>query len=137
MDEIDHRLIALLRSDARASLSELAKKLGVSRGTVQNRMRRLVSDGVIAGFTVRLRNASAERIRAIMLVEVAGRSTNKVAQALKGLPEIRELHSTNGPFDLVAEIEVGNLADFDRVLSKVRMIDGVARSETSLLLSPA
>ncbi len=138
MDDLDHRLIAALRVDGRASLSELAKKLGVSRGTVQNRLDRLIDADVILGFTVRLKSgAQSDRIRAIMMIEVAGKSTRKVVQALRGLPQIYALHSTNGAFDLIAEIEVANLAEFDRVLSSVRSIEGVARSETNLLLAPA
>jgi DNA-binding Lrp family transcriptional regulator len=138
MDDLDHRLIAALRVDGRASLSELAKKLGVSRGTVQNRLDRLIAADVILGFTVRLKDgAESDRIRAIMMIEVAGKNTRKVAQALRGLPQIHALHSTNGAFDLIAEIEVENLVEFDRVLSSVRSIEGVARSETNLLLAPA
>ncbi|KAF0122804.1 MAG: AsnC family transcriptional regulator [Methylocystaceae bacterium] len=99
MDDLDHRLIALLRSDARASLSQLAKALGVSRGTVQNRLDKLIASDVILGFTVRLKNPSAsDRIRAIMMVEVSGKNSRRVAQALRGLPQIHTLYSTNGPF---------------------------------------
>jgi DNA-binding Lrp family transcriptional regulator len=138
MDDLDHRVIAALRVNGRASLAELAKDLGVSRGTVQNRLDRLIASGVILGFTVRLKNAAeSDRIRAIMMIEVAGKNTRKIAQALRGLPQMLALYSTNGPFDLIAEIEVGNLTEFDHVLSQVRMIDGIARSETHLLLAPA
>lgn len=138
MDDLDRRLIAALRVDGRAPLSELAKKLGVSRGTVQNRLDRLIAEEAILGFTVRLREAAeANRIRAIMMIEVSGKSTRKIAQILRGLPQIHALYSTNGAYDLIAEIEVENLEEFDRVLSAVRMIDGVARSETSLLLARA
>lgn len=138
MDDLDRRLIAALRVDGRAALSELAIKLGVSRGTVQNRLDRLIADDVILGFTVRLRSAAeASRIRAITMIEVAGKNTRKVAQTLRGLPQIHALYSTNGAYDLIAEIEVENLEEFDHVLSSVRMIDGVARSETSLLLARA
>jgi DNA-binding Lrp family transcriptional regulator len=138
MDDLDRRLIAELRIDGRAPLSKLAQALGVSRGTVQNRLDRLLNAGVILGFTVRVRPAeSFEKIRAIALIEVSGKNTSRVARALRGLPQISELYSTNGAFDLIAEIEVENLVEFDNVLSCVRMIDGVARSETSLLLAPA
>ncbi len=138
MDDLDRRLISALRVDGRAPLSELAKSLGVSRGTVQNRLERLLASGVILGFTARVKSAAAsDRIRAIMMIEVSGKSTRRIVQALRGLPQIHALHSTNGAFDLIAEIEVENLAEFDRVLSTVRMIEGIARSETSLLLAPA
>lgn len=138
MDDLDRRIISELRVDGRAALSEVAKKLGVSRGTVQNRLDRLVAADVILGFTIKLRSAAeASRVRAIMMIEVSGKSTRKVAQTLRGLPQIVGLYSTNGAFDLVAEIEAENLEEFDSVLSSVRMIDGIARSETSLLLARA
>lgn len=138
MDDLDHRLVAALRADGRASLSKLAQMLGVSRGTVQNRLDRLIDSGVILGFTVRLKSLpETDRIRAIMMVEVSGKNTKRVAQALRGLPEVHALHSTNGAFDLIAEIECANLGEFDRLLSDVRTIEGIERSETSLLLAPA
>lgn len=138
MDDLDHRLIAALRIDGRASLSKLAQMLGVSRGTVQNRLDRLIDSGVILGFTVRLKSLpETDRIRAVMMVEVSGKNTKRVAQALRGLPEVHALYSTNGAFDLIAEIECANLGEFDRLLSDVRTIEGIERSETSLLLAPA
>ncbi|WP_420960483.1 Lrp/AsnC family transcriptional regulator [Brucella sp. IR073] len=138
MDDLDARLIAALRQDGRAPLSKLADILSVSRGTVQNRLDRLIANGVILGFTVRVKDiAGTERIRAVMMIEVVGRNTRRVVQSLQKIPEILSLHTTNGAWDLVAEIEVASLVDFDRVLNSVRLIEGIARSETSLLLAPA
>ena len=135
-DRLDRELIALLRNDGRASLLKLANVLGVSRGTVQNRLDRLVANGTISGFTIRVReDYDLDTIRAIMMIEVVGKSTNSVVQRLRGFPELQALYTTNGAWDLVAEIQVGNLAEFDRVLREVRMIEGVLNSETSLLLS--
>ena len=135
-DELDRRMIAHLRADGRASLSKLADALGVARGTIQNRLDRLLETGTLLGFTVRVREDYEDRaIRAVMLIEVIGKSTTQVIQRLRGIAEIEALHTTNGNWDLVADIQVSNLADFDRVLREVRMIDGVANSETSLLLS--
>lgn len=138
MDDLDTRLLAALRIDGRAPLSKLADILSVSRGTVQNRLDRLVASGVIVGFTVRVKDhASNERIRAIMMIEVIGKNTRQVIQGLRKIPEILSLHSTNGAWDLVAEIEVPTLIDFDRVLNSIRSIDGIERSDTTLLLAPA
>lgn len=135
-DDLDRRMIAHLRADGRASLSKLADALGVARGTVQNRLDRLLETGTLLGFTVRVREDYEDRaIRAVMLIEVVGKSTTQVIQRLRGIAEIEALHTTNGNWDLVADIQVASLADFDRVLREVRMIDGVANSETSLLLS--
>lgn len=70
-----------------------------------------------------------------MMIEVAGRSTTAVIRQLRGLPELFALHTTNGAWDLIAELRAESLSDFDRVLREVRNIDGILNSETSLLLS--
>jgi DNA-binding Lrp family transcriptional regulator len=135
-DDLDHRLIAALREDGRAPVSKLAAILGVSRATVQTRLDRLLETGAVLGFTVRARQDYDDRaIRAIMMIEVAGRSTTAVIRQLRGLPELHSLHTTNGAWDLIAEIRAMSLSDFDRVLREVRTIDGILNSETSLLLS--
>ena len=135
-DRLDRDLIALLRRDGRAPLSKLAKILGVSRGTVQNRLDRLTESGILLGFTVRTReDDDPDTVRAVMMIEVVGKSTAAVIGRLRGMPELQALHSTNGTWDLVAEIRTSNLSDFDRVLREIRTFDGVLNSETSLLLS--
>jgi DNA-binding Lrp family transcriptional regulator len=135
-DDLDRRIIAHLRADGRASLSRLSKALGVARGTVQNRLDRLMETGTLLGFTVRVReDYDAQSVRAVMMIEVVGKSTTQVIRRLRGIPEIYSLHTTNGNWDLVANIRASSLSDFDRVLREVRMIDGVSNSETSLLLS--
>ncbi|PHZ86241.1 Lrp/AsnC family transcriptional regulator [Paremcibacter congregatus] len=137
-DHLDRELISLLRYDGRAPLSKLAQILKVSRGTVQNRLDRLLDSGTILGFTVRMREGSApDLIRAVMLIEVVGKSTREVIRKLRGMPELHTLHTTNGSWDLVAEIHATSLSEFDRVLGEVRYIDGILNSETSILLSSA
>ena len=136
MDDTDRQLLALLRDNARASVASLAKVLRVSRGTVQNRLQRLSTDGTIVGYTVRLRPlAEAHQIRALMMVEVVGTRTDQVLAALRGDPAVSALHTTNGRWDIVAELQADSLESFDRVLSRIRLLDGIANSETSLLLS--
>ena len=135
-DNLDRELISLLRNDGRASLSKLAKKLKVSRGTVQNRLDRLQASGVLLGFTVRVReDYGLDTIRAIMMIEIVGKAASEVIRSLRGFPELVTLHSTNGAWDLLAEVQTSSLAEFDRVLNQVRMIDGVLNSETSILLT--
>ena len=135
-DGLDRELISLLRRDGRAPLSKLATILDVSRGTVQNRLDRLLSSGAILGFSVRVReDYGLDSIRALMMIEVAGRSTTQIIRQLRGIPELVALHTTNGSWDLIAEIQTSSLAEFDRVLREVRMIEGVLNSETSLILS--
>ena len=135
-DHLDRELLALLRKDARTPISNLAKQLNVSRGTVQNRLDRLVSSGAIIGFTVRAHDElESDSIRAVMMIEVVGKSTTKVLDQLRGIPQLEKLHTTNGAWDMVAEIRTSNLAEFDRILNQVRDIEGVLSSETSILLS--
>lgn len=138
MDDIDRQLLSLLRDDARASVASLAKVLRVSRGTVQNRLSKLESDGTITGYTVRLKpQVEGHRIRAFMTVAVEGNRSAAVLAALRGDPAVSALHSTNGRWDMVAELQADSLEAFDRVLGRIRLLDGIANTETSLLLSTA
>jgi DNA-binding Lrp family transcriptional regulator len=136
VDTLDQRLIALLRADGRAPVSQLAAALHVSRGTAQNRLDRLIQAGIILGFTVRVRQDIDERlIRALMTIQLTGQTTTAVIARLRGIPEIRALHTTNGTWDLIAEIGVDTLPALDRVLGTIRAIDGIRSSETSILLA--
>ena len=136
MDDVDRELIALLRDNARTPVATLAKRLRVARGTVQNRLARLEKDGVIVGYTVRLRPQSEEvRIRALMNILVDGNRAREVLQALRGHPHVTSLHTTNGRWDMVAEVRADTLESFDRALDSIRLIDGIANTETSILLS--
>ncbi len=134
-DATDRRLIALLRKNARTPVVELARHLGVSRATVQNRMRRLEQEGVIRGYTIELKAAAEEQpIRALTLIAVEGKKGPQVCRALRGYPDVVAIHNTNGRWDLVVEIRTETLESFNRLLSELRLIDGVTASETSLLL---
>jgi DNA-binding Lrp family transcriptional regulator len=136
LDEVDRRLIAALRIDGRAPVSSLAAQLGMTRVTVKKRLDRLIEDGVVLGFTVRVHDETAgDDVRAICLIEVTGKNTLKVIGDLRGFPQIEALYSTNGGWDLIAEIHTRSLAEFDRLLIEIRSIDGIVNSETSLLLS--
>jgi DNA-binding Lrp family transcriptional regulator len=136
MDDKDRQLITLLRKDARLPVATLAKALGVSRGTAQNRINRLVAQGAIQGFTIRLRpEAEPPRVRAITMIAVEGEQTDRVIKHLRDYPEIAAVHTTNGRWDLVLELNTDNLEAFDQALRRIRQIKGIAGSETSLLLS--
>lgn len=138
LDELDRRLIAALRVDGREPVTTLARRLGVTRATVNSRLKRLLDSGTVLGFSVRVREErDPDSIRAIALIEVEGRSTDQAISQLRGIPEVRALHTTNGGWDLVAELRTNTLSNFDRLLSQIRSIDGVVNSETSVLLSSA
>lgn len=135
MDDLDTGLISLLRADARSPVSSLAQRLNVSRATVKARVDRLVETGIIQGFTITTGTQAPSGVRSIMMVEVEGKATETVLRRLRGIPEVRSLYATNGRWDIVAELETANLADFDEVLRRIRRIDGIAVTETSILLA--
>jgi DNA-binding Lrp family transcriptional regulator len=136
MDDTDRQLIALLRDDARLPVVTIASKLRVARATVQNRLARLEREGTIVGYTVRLRpDAEAHRIRAIMSIGIEGHHGDEVRRLLRGHPNVVNLHTTNGRWDLMAELRADNLEAFDKVLNAIRAIPGISSSETSILLS--
>lgn len=136
MDDTDRQLISLLRKDSRMNVAALAKKLGVSRGTVTNRLRKLEDDQVIVGYTVRLRpDAEPNLIRAWMGVLVDGNQTRAVIASLLGEPAVATLHDTNGRWDLLAELRAETMTELSQVLERVRLIKGIANTETSILLA--
>lgn len=136
MDDTDRQLISLLRIDARMSVAALAAKLGVSRGTVSNRLRKLEDGHVIVGYSVRLRpDAEPSQIRAWMHVLVEGNQTRAVIAGLLGEPGVQALHDTNGRWDLLAELRADSMTDLSTLLERVRLIKGIANTETSILLT--
>lgn len=136
MDKTDERLIAALKHDARAALSDLATELGLSRTTVRARLDRLRQRGDIVGFTVVLKqDLRADPVRGLMMIAIEGRGTERVIRALAGMAEVRSVHSTNGRWDVIADIGTETLEALDAVLARIRLLDGVATSETSLLLA--
>lgn len=136
IDDTDRRLIALLRHDARLPIAALAQKLGVSRGTVNNRLRRLEDDGVILRYTLQLRpDARPDEIRAWMGILVEGNQTREVIANLLGEPGVAALHDTNGRWDLLAELRAGSMAELSQVLERIRLLKGIRSTETSIHLA--
>jgi DNA-binding Lrp family transcriptional regulator len=136
IDSTDQRLIALLRQDARLPVAALAAKLGVSRGTVNNRLAKLHKAGVILGYTVRLRpDARPNEICAWMGILVEGNQTREVIANLLGEPGVAALHDTNGRWDLLAELRAATMADLSQVLERVRLLRGIRGTETHIHLA--
>jgi DNA-binding Lrp family transcriptional regulator len=136
MDDTDRSLIALLRKDARTPIATLAAKLKVSRGTVTNRLRKLQDEQVIVGYSLRLRpDAEPDQIRAWMGVRIEGNQTRAVIASLLGEPGVEALHDTNGRWDLLAEIRAHSMPELSQVLERVRLVKGIAATETNILLA--
>ncbi|QFT60097.1 DNA-binding transcriptional regulator AsnC [Sulfitobacter sp. THAF37] len=135
MDETDHRLIAALRHDARASLSDLALALNLSRTTVRVRLAKLRETGEIVGFSVVTRaDVTRDPVRGMMMIGIEGRGTERITRQLGSMPQVRAVHSTNGRWDVIVEIGSASLEEFDAALTRIRRLDGVVASETSLFL---
>lgn len=136
MDELDRKLITLLRHDARRSISDLALDVQASRATVRSRLERLEKSGDIIGYTVILRaDAVDQAVRGITMIDVEGQAADRVVRALGGFSEVSAIHTTNGRWDLVVELSAASLTEFDAVLRHIRLLPGIAGSETSLLLA--
>jgi DNA-binding Lrp family transcriptional regulator len=130
------RLLALLRRDARESTASLARKLGVARTTVQERIRRLEADGVIAGYTVRVSDEFARhRIQAHVLLSVDPKKGDGVIRALEATPAVRALYALSGVFDYQLVVEAGSTGEIDAILDAIGRIDGIERTQTSIVLS--
>lgn len=135
MDDTDRTLIAQLRANARAPVTALAKAVNLSRGAVQNRIDKMLERGDILGFTLRTNAGEADTgVRAIMGIAVEGENAAQVFKALKALPAVEALHTTNGRWDIVVELQTDGLGPFSDALDGIRRIKAISASETSLLL---
>lgn len=136
MDELDEKLLSLLERDARISIANLAGIVCVSRATVKSRIDRLVDRNIIERFTIVKGLETRNRaVKAIVQIEVQGVSGDKVATKILKIDNIRALYSTNGRWDYIAELEAHDLQDFDKILRKIRLIDGISLTESNILLS--
>ena len=136
LDATDHQLLSMLRENARASTAQLARNLGLSRTTVQNRIERLERNRVVAGYTVKVADeVEAGLVRTFVLVTLAPKQTRTVEAALCRIPEVRTLHSVSGPFDLLAIVAAGSIRELDAVIDRIGLLDGVERTTSAIVLS--
>jgi len=136
LDATDRALLALLRDDARASTTELARKLKLSRTTVQSRMERLQRQRVIAGFTITVPDElEADLVRAHVLITLAPKRSSAIETALRKIPEVRVLHSVSGPFDLIAIVAAASIGELDALIDRIGGLDGVERTTSAIVLS--
>ncbi|MFK7940680.1 MAG: Lrp/AsnC family transcriptional regulator [Roseovarius sp.] len=135
IDDTDHRLIALLEQNARTPVSSLARQLGLARTTVQTRLERLESTGVITGYGVQLNDQIRPTLRATVLVSIEPRSGPAVLARLKSLPEVRRVHTTSGRWDLVVTLQAATTEALDDTLDRIGEAKGVRSSESLIHLS--
>jgi len=136
LDRLDRRILDALSGDARAGASAIARRLGVARSTVQERILRLERGGVIAGYSVRLGPAATGRnVTAHVAITVDPKRASAVVGSLATIAEVRSLHTVSGPFDLIAIVAGPTTAVIDEALDRIGAIAGVARTTSSILLS--
>ena len=138
LNENDRLLISALKKDSRASITTLSASLGLSRATVQIRLERLIRNGVIRRFTIELEpEAEGSLVRAVATIEIQGSNADSIIKSLNQMLGIVAVYTTNGAWDLVAQIETFSLAEFDLVLRQIREVKGILNSESSILLGAA
>jgi DNA-binding Lrp family transcriptional regulator len=136
MRDTDARLIALLRANAREPTASLARKLGLARSTVQERIARLEREGTIKGYTVRLaEEREARKLSAIVMISADPKQADRVAAELKRMPEVRSLSAVAGAYDMMALVETDTTAKMDASLDRIGKAAGVARTVSSIVLS--
>ena len=136
LDETDRALLALLRDNARAPTSELARRLKLSRTTVQSRMARLERERVIAGYTIAVGDeAEAALVRAHVLITLEPRKAAPIEAALRRIDAVRTLHSVSGPFDVIAIVAAASIGELDRLIDRIGALDGVERTTSAIVLS--
>lgn len=136
LDKTDHALLALLRENARASTADLARRLGLSRTTVQSRLERLERQRVVAGYTIVVPDEiEAALVRAHVLITVAPRQSAAIESALRKIAEVRVLHSVSGPFDLIAIVAAQSIGELDALIDRIGALEGVERTTSAIVLS--
>lgn len=136
LDDLDCRLLAELSADARLTQVALAARVGLSRSTVQERLKRLEREGVILGYTLRLAKAPPAGVRAYLLVQGSGPSHERTVRMLETFPEVRVADSVSGDTDLVLQVEAERLEDLNRLRDEVARLPGVAATRTLLVMAP-
>jgi DNA-binding Lrp family transcriptional regulator len=136
LDDTDRALLALLRDNARTPTADLARRLKLSRTTVQSRLARLERERVIAGYTVAVADeAEAALVRAHVLITLEPRKAAPIEAALRRIDEVRTLHSVSGPFDLIAVVAASSIGELDRLIDRIGALDGVERTTSAIVLS--
>lgn len=132
----DRELLAILSENAREQTAAIARKLGLSRTTVQAKIERLEREGVITGYGVRLSDAyESGMVKAHVLITIAPKTLSRITTELHAISEVKALHSVSGSFDLIAIVAAASIAELDHLIDRIGEIDGVERTLSSIILS--
>jgi DNA-binding Lrp family transcriptional regulator len=132
----DRELLAILSENAREQTATIARRLGLSRTTVQAKIERLEREGVIAGYGVKLSDAyEGGMVKAHVSITIAPKTLARITSELHAIPEVKTLHSVSGTFDLIAIVAAASIAELDHLIDRVGAIEGVERTLSSIILS--
>lgn len=136
LDEVDERLLALLRTDARMPIAQIAKELGISRGQLYSRLARLEEVGIVAGYTVRLGKAFAgSRVRAHVMIKTLPRFHREAELALAKISQVSAIHAISGEYDIIAMLEAESNSQLNELIDDIGLLEGVECTTTSVVLS--
>lgn len=136
LDANDKALLALLSANSRESTAELARKLGLSRSTVKDRMQRLEKQGVISGYTIRYSEGYATgQIRAQVMISSEPKLAAQIVRQLKQLPAIKAVYAVNGIYDMIADVSAESTLDLDQTLDQIGDVEGIEKTVSSIILS--
>lgn len=136
MNKTDNKILNLLKKNARASISNIAAELSLTRTTVRNKINKLINNGEILGFTILTKSdVKSSPVRGLVMVEIEGTGAHIIQRKLIALQQVKAVHTTNGKWDIIVDLGTQSLDELDLILTKIRKFSGVKNSETSLFLS--
>jgi len=136
MNKTDNKILNLLKKNARASISNIAAELSLTRTTVRNKISKLINNGEILCFTILTKSdVKSSPVRGLVMVEIEGTGAHIIQRKLIALQQVKAVHTTNGKWDIIVDLGTQSLDELDLILTKIRKFSGVKNSETSLFLS--
>ena len=132
----DQDLLKLLQENSRRTVSDIARKMGLSRATVQHKMERLERTGVIQGYTIKI-NPILERqnVSAYVMISVVPKKNNTIVRQLFSIPQMEMLCTISGQYDMIAKITESTTQTLDQILDQIANLDGVEKTLSHIVLS--
>lgn len=132
IDNLDKRILEIMKKDSRCPYVEIAEKLGVSEGTVRSRVHKMTEDGIIRGFTIK---TSSKNVKALVEVRIdVNTDTEEIAKRLSEYEGVTEVFEVTGDQDIIAIADVESSQKLNEIIEKVRKYDNVLSTRTRLIL---
>jgi len=133
MDDTDREIIKILKNNGRATYGDIGKKVGLSEGAVRKRIKALVDSGVIRQFTIKV--GLTESAEAITLLSInPSLPTSEVSKIIKKMPNVETVYEITGQYDIAVIVTGLNIAEVNECVEKIRRVDGVANTNTMIIL---